>query len=295
MARIRLTPCDGETFMTTNQSVREIVESRAVAYDTHYSTGTWESHHWTKESIESRLAYALDVPSGGSLNGNEIQCALQAIGAPDLAGKTILDYCCGTGITAIYFALCGAKVHAFDASSAAIEIAKESAKRSDVESVVDFTTEDARELPYASDTFDFVFCQSALHIVIDYPECPAEIARVLKSGGKAVFCEEALDQNIFLRPIRRLRRRRHRECGGRPLRYADIRAFGHNFSLTTIHHFNLLGQIKNLFAGHRAKHGRMKPGVRLLLRTLEKTDRCILAVVPWLKRFCGKVTVEYAK
>ncbi len=71
------------------------------------------------ETIEARYAYALDVDKGGNLNGNEIQYALRAIGAPDLSGRKVLDYCCGTGVMAIYFALCGAEVWAFDASAEA--------------------------------------------------------------------------------------------------------------------------------------------------------------------------------
>ena len=241
------------------------------------------------------MAYALDVAEGGNLNGKEIQYGLNALGAPDCNGMKILDYCCGTGITAIYFALCGAEVWAFDASSEAIDIAVKSSEMSGTSERVYFSVLDAQTLPYESGFFDVAFCQSALHIVIDYPNCPYELSRVLKPGGKAVFCEEGLGYNPLLRPIRRLRRRKYLKCGGRPLKYPDFERFGRPFSQTEIKHFNLLVQAKAVFGGQLYRRGGLRPSSRKFLRTLEKVDSRVLSAMPHLKKYCGTVVVTFTK
>jgi SAM-dependent methyltransferase len=272
-----------------------LVRDRAAAYDIHYRTGGWESHHWTREAIEARLAYAPYVDKGGNLRGNEIQHALRIVGVPDLTGKKVLDYCCGTGITAIYFALCGAEVWAFDASTDAINIAARSSDMSGVSQSVHFCVADAQSLPYEDDFFDVAFCQSALHILIDYPNCPIEVARVLKTGGRMVFCEEGLGYNPIVKPFRWLRRRRWTSCGGRPLRYPDIEQFGTPFSQTEIQHFNLLAQVKSAFMGHLRRCGCLQPWTKRLLIALDRADRSILAAFPRLKKYCGAVVVSYMK
>lgn len=273
----------------------EIVASRAIAYDEHYLTAGWRPRRWTNETAGAFLSYILDSVQEGHINGNEIQRALQIVGAPALAGKYVLDYCCGTGISAIYFALCGAMVMAFDRSPAAVRIASESARQSGVEDKVRFSVADARMLPYRSNAFDAVFCQSALHIVADYPECAGELARVLRPGAKAVFCEEALGYNLVLGIFRFIGRRTWRKCGGRPLTYPEIRKFGTKFSRTIIHHFNLLGQTKNLLGDRALRNGPLAVQLRSGLRAVERVDGLLLAHVPALRVLCGKVVVEYIR
>lgn len=262
---------------------------RGGAYDEHYRT-LWHSRQFTRESLQATLAFFLDVPEGGDPNGNEIQHALRAVGAPDLAGRRVLDCACGTGVCSIYFALAGARVCGFDRSPVAVAIAGESARRSGVGERVSFSVADARKLPYPDRAFDAVFCQSALHILVDYDECPTELARVLKPGGRAVFCDEALGHNPVLEAIRYFRRQKYRECGGRPLKYRDIARFGGPFSATRVHHFNLTLQVKTLLASHLHR-----PGLRAWLRRLDAVDRRLLGAFPWLQRFCGKVVVEYVR
>jgi len=273
----------------------KLVARRAENYDHHYRTAGWKAERWTKERVQKFLAYAVDVEKGGYLNGKEVQYGLYVLGAPDCNGMKILDYCCGTGITAIYFALCGAKVWAFDASSAAIDIAVKSAAMSDVGDTVHFDVLDAQFLPYENDFFDAAFCQSALHIVIDYPKCSYELSRAVKSGRSAIFCEEGLGYNPFLKPIRWLRRRKWVKCGGRLLKYPDIEQFGKPFSRTHIEHFNLLTQAKTLFRGQLDRHGGLRPWTKRLLRVTGRMDDVLLSTMPWLKRYCGTVVVVYTK
>jgi ubiquinone/menaquinone biosynthesis C-methylase UbiE len=279
----------------TKENLNEIVNERAINYDHHYQTAGWKAECWTKEKAENFLAYALEVNKGGNLNGKEISYALNVLGAPQLYGMRILDYCCGTGISAIYFALCGAEVWAFDASSKAIDIALKSADMSGVSKMTHFNVLYAQVLPYESDFFDMAFCQSALHIVIDYPNCPYELSRVLKPRGKVIFCEEGLGYNPFLKPVRWFRRRKWLKCGGRPLKYPDIEQFGKPFSRTEIQHFNILSQLKTAFSSQLYCNGGLKKWSRILIRSAEAIDLVLLSKAPCLRKYCGSVVITYTK
>lgn len=272
----------------TTQVLESVVAGRASAYDRVYEH--WHAKRVTIESFESWARYFLHVPADepGHLNGNEIEFALQLLGVHDLRGKTVLDLCCGAGRTSIYLALKGARVRACDASAQAIDIARESVRLSQVEDRVEFEVMDAQELDYPDESFDAIYCQSALHILVDYPRCAAELARVLRPDGRVVFCEEALGHNWLLEPVRRWRRRKYSECGGRPLRYSDLHAFGGPFGWMRVHHFNLLTQVKS-FLGESAR----RPWVKAVLRRLEAIDRRLLKAVPRLERYCGKIVVEF--
>ncbi|NLX21154.1 MAG: class I SAM-dependent methyltransferase [Phycisphaerae bacterium] len=266
----------------------QLIASRASAYDAIYAH--WRSHRFTRESYESNLAFFLDMDASahGYLNGDELRFAYELLGTDSISDKTVLDCCCGTGKSTVYLALRGARVHAFDSSRQAIAVAKESADLSGVADRVQFAVQDAQYLPYADGSFDAVFCQSALHIVIDYPRCARELARVLKPGGMAVFCEEALGHNPLLKPIRWYRRRKYVTCGGRALTCQDLRRFGAPFQNVCIYHFNLLAQSKTLLGG-LSRH----PWIKTALRRCAAWDKAMLARWPALRRYCGKVVVAY--
>ncbi len=269
---------------------RALAAQRARAYDDVYKG--WHVKRITRESYEASTRFFLDAPRNqpGHLDGNELALAFRLLDVEHVSGRRILDFCCGAGRSSVYFALCGASVWGCDRSPQAIHIAAESALLSGVADRVQFCAADAQELAYPDCFFDAVFCQSALHILVDYPAVSSELARVLKPGGKAVFCDEALGHNPLLEMVRWVRRRKHVRCGGRTLRLCDLRTFGRPFAQTRIHTFNLLLQSKQFFgpAAHR-------PWAKCLLRAFGAVDEVILKSCPFMRRFCGKVVVEYVK
>jgi SAM-dependent methyltransferase len=268
-------------------SEKRVVE-RAAAYDDVYAR--WTPKRVTVESFERWARFVLRSPPGepGHSEGNEIEWALRLLDVDHLAGKQVLDCCCGTGLSSIYFALKGATVEAFDASARAVEVARESARISGVSDRVRVSVQDAQRLDYTSGSFDLGYCQSALHILVDYPRCAGEIARVLKPGGKIVFCEEPLGYNPLLAAVRWWRRRRFRPCGGRTLSYRDLRRFGEPFGLVRVRHFNLFSQVRTLL-GERVH----APWVKAALRRAYAADEWLLEHVPPLRPLAGKVVVEY--
>ncbi len=104
----------------------------------------------------------------------------------DVRGKAVLDYGCGHGMAAVVLARAGARVWAFDLSPGYVV---EAELRATVNGVsAEFRTADAEHLPYADGSFDAVWGNAILHH-LDLHRAGAELHRVLKPGGVAVFCE----------------------------------------------------------------------------------------------------------
>ena len=118
-------------------------------------------------------------------------------------GKKVLDLCCGNGEDSIYLAKeCQAEVVGCDLSDVSISNCQKLAEAQGVSDRAKFEIEDAENLSYPDNSFDFVTEYGALHHV-DLPKVYAEIARVLKPGGAAI-CNETLGHNIAIHVYRRL-------------------------------------------------------------------------------------------
>jgi|Deesub1362B_J571_1020462.scaffolds.fasta_scaffold01103_9 ubiquinone/menaquinone biosynthesis C-methylase UbiE len=101
----------------------------------------------------------------------------------EIAGKTILDAGCGTGIFSIIFAHKGAnKVIGIDISEGSLETGrklKEKFKLSNIE----FRKEDMLNLPFEDNTFDIVWAWGTIHHTEDPYKAMNELIRVLKKDG----------------------------------------------------------------------------------------------------------------
>lgn len=268
--------------------LRGLAARRARAYDEVYVRT--RVRPITVESYEAQNRWFLDpgVKSGGNINGNELTFAFDRMGLDRLGGRCILDLCCGAGRSSVYFALKGGRVWACDRSMQAIQVAAASSEASGTADRVCPAVMDVQELAYPSGFFDVVFCQSALHILVDYPACARELARIVRPGGRVIFCEEALAHNPLFEAVRWVRRQKYRDCGGRTLSYVDLRRFGEPFDEYEVFHFNLFLQAKQ-FLGEWAR----RRWIKRVLRVLEHVDGVLLKRCPPLRRFCGKVVVEY--
>ncbi len=100
----------------------------------------------------------------------------------------LLDAGCGTGKCSIALGKLGFRVIGVDISEKAIEVAREMAREHEVE--VEFEVRDIETLPFADNTFDFVFCGGVLHHFPALEKVSEEMYRVLKVGGK-LFAYEA--------------------------------------------------------------------------------------------------------
>jgi demethylmenaquinone methyltransferase/2-methoxy-6-polyprenyl-1,4-benzoquinol methylase len=107
------------------------------------------------------------------------------------AGDAALDLCCGTGDLALELAERvgpeGAVVGC-DFSERMLELARRKARERG-ESQLRFEWADALELPYAEGSFDAVTVGFGARNLADFERGLAEMARVLKPGGRAVILE----------------------------------------------------------------------------------------------------------
>jgi ubiquinone/menaquinone biosynthesis C-methylase UbiE len=107
----------------------------------------------------------------------------------DLKGSVVLDYGCGIGDFSLLLARRGARVYGIDISPKLIEQARASIAGSGLNGFApEFFVGDAHQTPFEGSSFDYVFGNGALHH-LDLSKALAEISRILKPGGKAMFQE----------------------------------------------------------------------------------------------------------
>ncbi|MEN6473031.1 MAG: class I SAM-dependent methyltransferase [Syntrophaceae bacterium] len=115
----------------------------------------------------------------------------------------VLDLCCGNGADSIFLAkVCNAEVVGCDLSDVSISNCRALAEREGVAAKTCFDMQDAERMNYPDNSFDVVTEYGALHHV-DLPKVYAEIARVLRPGGRAI-CNETLGHNLAIHWYRKL-------------------------------------------------------------------------------------------
>lgn len=137
----------------------------------------------------------------------------------NLQATRVLDYGCGNGDFSRILASRGARVCGIDISPKLIELARARAAQAGMNGSLQFFVGDAHQTPFEDASFDYVFGNGALHH-LDLDRAYAEIARVLKPGGKAVF-QEPMYHHPLLWTLRRLTPKQHTE-DERPLSLADM-------------------------------------------------------------------------
>jgi len=103
-----------------------------------------------------------------------------ALLAEDLAGRSILEVCCGSGMVGEMLAQEGGCVTGIDCSLAAIRRARERARRKRFRA--SFFVADAQALPFCGASFDIVVVHDGLHHLGDPFAALAEMGRVAKRG-----------------------------------------------------------------------------------------------------------------
>ncbi len=102
-----------------------------------------------------------------------------------MVGKTLLDVGCGDGALAAVLARRGARVTGLDADPAMVVAARQRTEREAVTlTVVEGKSE---TLPFRRDTFDITLAVTSLCFVPDAAQAVAEMARVLRPGGRLVI------------------------------------------------------------------------------------------------------------
>jgi ubiquinone/menaquinone biosynthesis C-methylase UbiE len=124
---------------------------------------------------------------------DHLVCFAEMIGGlRPLPGMRVLDFGAGTGWSTRYLAQLGCEVIAIDVSATALDVAKQLFERLPVFGPVPpptFLLFDGRHIDLPDHSIDRVHCFAALHHVPNPGDVLKELARVLKPGGIAGFCE----------------------------------------------------------------------------------------------------------
>ena len=103
----------------------------------------------------------------------------------ELRGKDVLEIGCGTGVHTKLLAEAGARVSAVDLTPTAIELTRRRLELAGLSA--DVREADAESLPYDDSSFDFMWSWGVIHHSADTDRVIAEIARVLRPGGRLAF------------------------------------------------------------------------------------------------------------
>src|SRR6185437_7901209 len=100
-------------------------------------------------------------------------------------GKTILEVGCGAGTDLVRFAKGGAEVSGVDLAPSAIALATQNVEQQGL--AADLRVADGETLPFADNSFDFVYAHGVVQYTSNDRALVEECRRVLKPGGTVVF------------------------------------------------------------------------------------------------------------
>lgn len=204
-----------------------------------------------------------------------------------LEGAVVLDYGCGDGDFSRMLASRGARVYGIDISPNLVERARIAAAGMGLDGrTPEFFVGDAHHTPFEDAMFDYVLGNGALHH-LDLDKAFAEIARVLKPSGKAVF-QEPMYHHPLLWTLRRLTPKTH-TADERPLSLADIERARKWFrDCRHREHF--------LFAVFAAPaHLLGKRFALSAISGLDRFDELLMRALPGLRRFAWLTVFEMEK
>lgn len=200
-------------------------------------------------------------------------------------GAKVLDYGCGeTADGALHAAKRELRITAIDLSPVAIEQAQLKARGAGVSHRIDFRVMNGEQLEFPPDEFDFVVGLGVLHH-LNLARSLAEIRRVLKSDGAAVFVEP-----MGYNPLINLYRRRtpnQRTTDEHPLLLADLELIEASFRNCAATYFHLF----DLLALPLARTRYLAPTVR----ALGAFDQLCFRRVPYLRRHAWIVGLKVAQ
>ena len=111
------------------------------------------------------------------------------------AGSRVLEIAPGPGYFAIELARLGDyQITGMDISKSFVEMAQKNAAEAGVK--VEFRQGNASDMPFADDSFDFMFCQAAFKNFSQPVRAITEMHRVLQAPGKAVIDDLRRDASL---------------------------------------------------------------------------------------------------
>lgn len=199
------------------------------------------------------------------------------------SGKRALEYGCGPGSEAFFLAAQGTQVTGIDISDVAIKQAAERAKAEGVAERCRFEVMNAEETSFDDSAFDLV-CGTAILHHLDLDTAYAELARLVKPSGRALFVEP-LGHNPAINAYRN-RTPELRTPDEHPLLASDLELARTHFGEVDLIYFNLSTLLAVPLRNTRA----FGPA----LRALGALDRAIFRI-PAARRYAWMVLISLSE
>lgn len=200
------------------------------------------------------------------------------VASGNIAGKKVLDYGCGGGKYSNWLGQKAKEVVGIDLSENALDFARKNCNLKNVS----FFKMDCEKIDFQSECFDIVF-DSESFCSLNHEKAFSEISRVLKPKGLLVGME-TLGHNPFTnlkREINKLFGKSTTWSKGHIFKVSDLKAAEKYFPKIETHYFHLISWIAIPFLKY-------KQGISFL-NFLEKIDRKILKLFPFLNKYCFKI------
>jgi SAM-dependent methyltransferase len=206
----------------------------------------------------------------------------------DVRGKNVLVLGCGDDNDTVILALQGARVVAFDLSRQAVSLQQKMGVAN--RAGLDLAVAAAEELPFVSRHFDVVVGSAILHHVPDaLDRVAAEVARVLRPSGQAVFFEPVSFSPLLAALRTRLPAHTDLSPGERQLTREDLHLLKRLFAVKT-YFFRLFSRFDRFtLPGGELEFA--STWERLLTRSIYALDSIALTL-PLLHRFAGSVVLK---
>jgi demethylmenaquinone methyltransferase / 2-methoxy-6-polyprenyl-1,4-benzoquinol methylase len=160
-----------------------------------YESGTLEPH--AVRGMFDRIAPVYDLMNRVMTLGLDGRWRRLAVGEVVWPGDRVLDACCGTGDFAVEAERRGGRVVGLDFSEKMIERARRKS------GTIEWVQGDALELPFEGGSFDAATVGFGVRNLADLDRGLAELARVLRPGGRVAVLEITRPTGM-LRPFFRL-------------------------------------------------------------------------------------------
>lgn len=160
------------------------MSARVDLYDSHYAS----VEHDVRRAVRAE-AFGEDLGQTSWITRAE--CDAFARELELVPGTRMLEIACGSGGIALHFAeRHGVAVVGVDVNAAGVASANELGKKSSAADRARFEVADAdRELPFAPESFDVVFCNDAINHFRDRARVLRDWHRVLKPGGRVLYTD----------------------------------------------------------------------------------------------------------
>jgi SAM-dependent methyltransferase len=240
--------------------------------------GEYYDRFWAPENARVQVEHDF----GGFQRDAELTLWRFIRDAGGLAGRRLLEIGPGRGRDSEAFARAGARLIVSDVSIRSLELARQRLRQAGLGDQVEAVVADAASMPFREASFDATFSRFTIAHVPLQP-LAAELARVLRPGGRALMVEPLRD-NPLVRLYRRFAPTGCRETAPRYVSLDELRRMAAHFPGGWRHRDLYLFSIPAL----ALRGTRLFGPVTAVLQTLERP----LTMLSPLRRFCWVVVAE---